>query len=195
MKYFLFILMVLCSAVITNAQTTQWSLDKSHSSVKFAVSHLVISETEGKFRVFDGTLQSAGDNDFSDAKVDFTVEVGSIDTDNTMRDEHLKGEDFFDASKYPTMHFKSTSFKKTGNNQYALSGDLTIKDVTKPVTFDVQYGGTVKDPWGNIKAGFKASATIRRFDYNLRWNSLTEAGSMVVGDEVRITLPIEFQKK
>jgi polyisoprenoid-binding protein YceI len=170
---------------------TKWSTDNSHSNVKFSVSHLVISEMEGSFKKFNGTI-AAPNADFTDAAVDFSVDINSIDTDNEMRDKHLKGDDFFNAEQFPSMTFKSTSFKKVSGNKYKLTGNLTIRNVTKPVTFDVTYGGSVKDPWGNTKAGFKASTTIDRFDYNLKWNSVTEAGGAVVGKDVTIDLKLEF---
>jgi polyisoprenoid-binding protein YceI len=170
---------------------TKWNVDNAHSNVRFNVTHLVISEVEGSFKKFNGAI-SAPNGDFTDAAVDFTVDISSINTDNEMRDKHLKGDDFFNAEKYPDMIFKSTSFKKVSGNKYQLKGNLTIRDVTKPVVFDVTYGGTVKDPWGNIKAGFKATGTINRFDYNLKWNSVTEAGGAVVGKDVTIDLKFEF---
>lgn len=174
------------------AQTT-WTVDNAHSKVKFTVTHLVISEVEGDFKVYSGTLTAKPD--FSDLSVEFAVDVNSINTEIEMRDKHLKSDDFFNAEKYPTMKFKSVSWKKVGDQNYQLEGDLTIRDVTKRVTFDVVYGGSVKDGYGNLKAGFKATATINRFDYNLRWNALTEAGGMTVGKDVHITLLLEFAQK
>lgn len=172
------------------AQTT-WNVDPVHSNVRFTVSHLVISEVEGSFKKFNGTLQST-QPDFSDAKVSFAVDVASISTDNDSRDTHLKGDDFFNAAQYPKMTFVSSSFRKLSGNQYELKGNLTIRNVTKPITFKVTYGGTVKDPWGNIKAGFKATGTVNRFDYGLKWNNLTEAGGAVVGQDIAIDLRLEF---
>ena len=172
------------------AQST-WNVDPVHSNVRFTVSHLVISEVEGSFKKFNGTLQSAKP-DFSDAKINFTVDVNSINTDNEGRDKHLKGDDFFNADQYPQMSFQGTSFRKISGNEYELKGNLTIRNVTKPATFKVTYGGTVKDPWGNIKAGFKASGSINRFDYGLKWNTLTEAGGAVVGKDIAIDLRLEF---
>jgi polyisoprenoid-binding protein YceI len=171
--------------------TTAWNLDKSHSGVKFGIDHLVISEVEGTFKVFGGTLTSPTP-DFNNAKVDFTVDVNSINTDDDKRDAHLKSDDFFNAEKFPAMKFSSSSFKKLKGNAYVLEGDLTIRNVTKKVKFAVIYGGTVKDPWGNIKAGFKASGKINRKDYGLKWGSVTEAGGAVVGDEVRMVINVEF---
>jgi polyisoprenoid-binding protein YceI len=170
---------------------TKWNLDNTHSSVNFTVTHLVISEVDGTFKKFTGSV-SAPNADFTDAAVDFTVDVNSINTDNDMRDNHLKSDDFFNAAQYPNMIFKSTSFKKVSGNKYQLKGNLTIRNITKPVTFDVTYGGTVKDPYGNIKAGFKATTVVDRFDYNLKWNSMTEAGGAVVGKDITIAIRLEF---
>ena len=177
-------------AFVVSAQT-KWNVDKMHSNVKFSVAHLVISEVDGSFKSFNGSLTSAKP-DFSDAAIEFTVDVNSVNTDNEMRDGHLKGDDFFNAEKYPQMSFKSTSFKKVKGNVYVLTGNLTIRDVTKKAVFNVTYGGTAKDGYGNTKAGFKASTTIDRLAYNLKWNSLTEAGGSVVGKDVTINLNLEF---
>ncbi|MBI3004592.1 MAG: YceI family protein [Ignavibacteriales bacterium] len=175
------------------AQST-WVVDNVHSNVKFAVTHLIISEVEGSFKVYSGALQSQT-SDFADVAVDFAVDVNSINTDNEMRDKHLKSDDFFNAENYPKMTFKSSSWKKAGKNEYILEGDLTIRDVTKRVEFSVVYGGTIKDPWGNTKAGFKATTVINRFDYGLKWNALTEAGGATVGKDVSITLNLQFGQK
>lgn len=181
------------SAGHPDSAATTWEADAAHSNVQFTVDHLVISEVSGDFKLFNGKMVSSKE-DFSDAQIEFTVDVSSIDTDNEMRDNHLKGDDFFNAGKYPKMSFKSTSFKPKGGNKYELKGNLTIRDITKPVTFEVVHGGTVKDPYGNIKAGFKATTTIDRFDYNLKWNSVTEAGGAVVGPDVDIKLNIQLKK-
>lgn len=180
-------------AVSSPAQTT-WTVDNAHSNVKFSVTHMVISEVEGNFRVYSGSIQSST-QDFVDAAVDFSVDVNSINTENEMRDKHLKSEDFFNAEKYPAMTFKSTSWKKTDDQRYILEGDLTIRDVTKRVSFTVVYGGTMKDGYGNTKVGFKGTTTINRFDYNLKWNALTEAGGAMVSKDVNITLNLEFAQK
>lgn len=172
---------------------SKWSIDASHSNVKFSVDHLVVSEVEGYFKKFDGTIDAPG-ADFNNATINFNVEVASINTDNEMRDNHLKGDDFFNAEKFPKMTFKSTSFKKGKGNNYVLEGDLTIRDVTKKMKFDVVYGGTMVDPWGNTKAGFKTTAKISRKAFNLKWNTMTEAGGAVVGDEVTMILKMEFAK-
>ena len=172
---------------------TKWTVDNAHSGVKFTVSHLVISEVEGSFKTFTGSM-TAAKPDFTDAQVEFSVDVNSISTDNEMRDKHLKSDDFFNAEKFPNMTFKSISFKKLTPKSYELTGNLTIREVTKKVKFAVTYGGTVKDPYGNTKAGFKATAVINRLEYGLKWNTLTEAGGAVVGKDVTIVLNAEFAK-
>jgi polyisoprenoid-binding protein YceI len=190
----LFSLMFVSIALIGSsfAQTAKtWNVDKMHSGLKFSVSHLVISEVDGSFKIFDGNMVTTKD-DFSDAKINFTVDVNSINTDNTSRDGHLKSDDFFNAEKFPNMTFVSTSFKKKSGAMYELVGNLTIRDVTKKVTFAVKYGGTTKDPYGNTKAGFKATGTINRLQYGLKWNTLTEAGGSVVGSDIDFTVNLEM---
>ncbi len=177
----------------TNAPAS-WAVDVSHSAVKFTVSHLMVSEVEGRFKMFGGTV-NATSADFNNATIKFDADVNSINTDNDMRDNHLKGDDFFNAEKFPKMTFVSTSFRKGKGSAYTLEGNLTIRDVTKKVTFAVNYGGTMKDPYGNIKAGFKATGKISRKAYNLKWSAVTEAGGAVVGDEVSMTLNIELTKQ
>jgi polyisoprenoid-binding protein YceI len=174
------------------SQTGKWIIDKPHTNVKFSVSHLVISDVEGTFKSVDGTME-ASKADFSDAKINFTAEVSSISTDNDMRDNHLKSDDFFNAAKFPQIKFVSTSFTPLGDNKYKLVGNLTIRDVTKPVTFDVKYGGTIS-AMGATHAGFKATSKIDRFDFNLKWNKATEAGGMIVGKDVDITINVDFKK-
>lgn len=162
-----------------------------HSLVKFLVSHLSVSTVDGNFKMYSGTIDS-DKKDFVDSKINFSVDVASINTDNEMRDNHLKSDDFFNAEKYPQMTFKGVSFKKIKENKYLLTGDLTIRDVTKRVKFNVKYGGTAKDGYGNTKAGFTASTIINRFDYGLKWNSLTEAGGATVGANIVIQLNLQF---
>jgi polyisoprenoid-binding protein YceI len=191
-KLFALLLVAFAFTSVSFAQTAKtWNVDKMHSAVKFTVSHLVISEVDGSFKIFDGNLVTTKD-DFTDAKINFTVDVNSINTDNTGRDGHLKGDDFFNAEKFPKMSFVSTSFTKKSGAMYELVGNLTIRDVTKKVTFSVKYGGTTKDPYGNTKAGFKATGTINRLEYGLRWNTLTEAGGAVVGSDIDLTVNLEM---
>jgi polyisoprenoid-binding protein YceI len=192
MKKIILSLAVTAIGFAASAQS-KWNVDPTHSNVKFSVSHMVISEVEGSFSDFEGTLEAPG-ADFNNATINFTVNVGSINTNSEQRDGHLKSADFFNVEKYPAMTFKSASFRKTTGNNYVLDGSLTIKGVTKKVTFDVTYGGTVKDPYGNTKAGFKAKGSIKRMDYGLTWSAVTEAGGLVVGDEVSIMFNIELAK-
>ena len=171
---------------------TKWVVDKGHTNVKFGVTHMVVSEMEGSFKVFDGTVEHTK-ADWSDAKINFTVDVNSVNTDNENRDKHLKGDDFFNVEKFPTMTFKSKSFKPKGSKKYELIGNLTIRDITKEVKFDVTFGGIAASTRGD-KAGFKAKGTINRFDYNLKWDRATEAGGLVVGKEVDVTVLLELNK-
>jgi polyisoprenoid-binding protein YceI len=174
------------------AQTT-WKVDKGHSNVKFTVTHMVVSEVEGAFKMFDGSLV-ASKADLSDAVVNFTVDVNTVNTDNERRDGHLKGDDFFNAEKFPQMKFVSKSMKPLGGNKYALTGDLTIRDITKTVTFDVTYGGQINTQNGGAKAGFKAKTTIDRIAFGLKWDRALETGSLVVGKDVEVTILVEMDK-
>lgn len=171
-----------------------WKVDKTHSSVQFSVEHLVISEVDGSFRNFNGEIKAAKP-DFSDAQITFTVDVASINTGSEPRDNHLRSNDFLNAEKYPQMSFKSASMTKVSEGKYLLEGDLTIRDVTKRVKFNVSYGGMVKDAENKTRTGFKANTYINRFDYNLKWDKMTEAGGMVVDKMVDIELKLEFVKQ
>lgn len=174
------------------AQATKWAVDKSHSNVKFTVTHYAVSEVEGSFKIFDGTMEHTK-ADFTDAKVSFTVDINSINTESERRDTHLKSDDFFNAAQFPQMKFVSTGMKSLGGSKYQLSGNLTIRDITKPVVFDVSYGGTISAGQGK-KSGFKAKATINRFDYNLKWDRAIEAGGLVVAKEVDIQINLELNE-
>lgn len=170
----------------------KWTVDKANSVVKFSVTRLLIEEVEGVFKDFDGSMENTKP-DFSDAKISFSVKTGTLNSEDDYRDEHIKGEDFLDVAKYPLMTFVSTSFKPAGGSNYKLAGNLTIHGKTLPVTFDVVYGGT-STVAGKQKAKFKANAEINRFDYDLKWSKLTEAGGLVVSKEVKIILDIEMNK-
>ena len=176
------------------ANTKRWVIDTSHTKIQFSITHMMISSTTGDFKVFEGTVISKGD-DFNNCEVEFSANVDSIDTDDDERDGHLKSPSFFSASKYPTITFKSKTFKKTADNIYTVTGDFTIRDVTKTEEFNVIFGGTVTDPWGNERAGFKLSGMINRFDYNLKWNKLLETGGFMVGKTVNITCNVELIRK
>jgi polyisoprenoid-binding protein YceI len=172
------------------AQTT-WTIDKAHSKIGFNVTHMAVSEVEGNFKDFDGSLVTKA-ADFNGAEVNFTAKTASIDTDIEKRDNHLKSPDFFDAEKYPEISFKGNLVKQGG--KYKLKGDLTMHGVTKPVEFDVTYGGTINTGKGE-KAGFKISGKLNRQDYGLTWNNKVPTGELVVGDEVEIIGKIELDKK
>lgn len=186
------IVIALFSVAFLQAQTT-WNIDASHSSIRFAVDHMVISEVDGIFSKYEGSVITTK-SDFSDAKINFVVDVNSVDTYNEKRDEHLRGDDFFETEKYPKMTFVSTSVQKTGDSKYNLKGNLTLHGITKEITLAMTYGGTVKDPWGNTKAGLKVTGVINRTDFGLKYNSVLEAGSLMIGEDVTITAKVELVK-
>lgn len=181
-------------ALSVNFAQTSWAFDKSHSKIGFSVSHMLISETEGNFKEFDGSVTSEGDN-FEGAKINFSADINSIDTDNEKRDGHLQSDDFFNAEKFPKLTFVGKSFTKVEGKKYKLVGDLTIRDITKEVELDVKLNGTVKDPWGNTRAGFNLEGEVNRFDFDLKWNTLLETGGLVVGEDVTILGKIELIKQ
>lgn len=173
--------------------TTKWVLDPMHSEVQFKVKHLVISTVSGFFKTFEGELNTENE-DFSDAQILFSLDVDSIDTNQLQRDEHLKSPEFFDAATYPKISFKSTSLTKDGDD-YKLNGELTIKDVTKPVTLDAEFGGSAGDFYGNTKAGFEITGKINRKEFGLVWDGVTEAGSIVVGEDIKLLINVQFAKQ
>ncbi|NCD71753.1 YceI family protein [Mucilaginibacter agri] len=175
------------------ATETKWVLDPMHSEVQFKVKHLVISTVTGFFKSFEGEVLTESD-DFQDSKIDFSLEVASIDTTQEARDQHLTGPDFFDAEKYPKISFKSTSLKKVDDSDYELTGDLTIKDVTKSVKLNVEFGGTATDFYGNTKAGFEITGKINRKEFGLTWEGITEAGAIVVGEDIKLIINAQFAK-
>ena len=173
--------------------TTQWALDPTHSELQFKVKHLMITTVTGSLKTISATLASEGD-DFEGAKVSFEAEISSIDTGNTDRDNHLKSGDFFDAEQFPKVTFESTSVTKDGDD-YILNGNLTIKDTTKPVKLNAEFGGIATDPWGNTKAGFTLSGKINRTDFGLTWNAALETGGVMVSEEVKIAGELQFVKQ
>lgn len=175
-------------------ETTKWVLDPAHSEVQFKVKHLVISTVTGTFKVFGGEIETSNE-DFQDAKINFSVDTNSIDTNQADRNGHLKSDDFFATDKYPTMNFVSNSFKKVDGNEYKLSGDLTIRDVTKPVELTAELGGVMVDPYGNTKAGFEVNGKINRKEFGLMWSAVTEAGGVVVSDDVKLHINVQFAKQ
>jgi polyisoprenoid-binding protein YceI len=176
------------------ATLSKWSIDPMHSEVQFKVKHLVISTVSGFFKSFEGSVETDNEN-FEHASIDFSIDINSIDTTQPARDEHLKSAEFFDAATYPHIKFKSTSFKKTGDDEYALIGNLTIKNVTKPVTLNVEFGGSAADFYGNTKAGFEITGKINRKEFGLTWDGVTEAGSIVVGEDIKLTINAQLIKQ
>lgn len=176
----------------TTAVQTKWAIDPTHTEVQFKVKHLVISTVTGFFKKFSGGVESNG-NDFDGASVNFSLDVNSIDTNQADRDGHLKSPDFFAAEQHPTIDFSGTLVKKSGA-AYKLTGNLTVRGTTKPIEFDVEFGGTMVDPWGNTKAGFEINGKINRKEFGLTWNALTESGGMVVSEDVKIHINTELAK-
>lgn len=178
---------------IATATQTKWTVDKAHTEVEFKARHLVISTVSGQFKEFDGVVHTHGEG-LEGAEVDFTIQAASIDTNNTDRDNHLRSDDFFNAEKFPEIKFCNGTLDQKEDDKYLLKGELTIRDITRPVELEVVYGGSVTDPYGNEKAGFEVKGKINRKDYNLSWNAVTEAGNVVVGDTIRIQVNVQFTK-
>lgn len=175
------------------SQTSKWSYDASHARIGFSISHFGISETEGNFTKFGGSVTTTKP-DFSDAKIEFNIDVNSINTGDVQRDTHLRSPDFFDATKYPSIMFRSRSITSSGDNKYKLTGDLMMHGVTKEIALDVVYKGTVVDPYKNTKAGFTVSGTIDRTQFGLTWNGKLATGDVLVGNDVHLDINIELQK-
>ncbi len=173
---------------------TKWIIDPAHSEIQFKVRHLVISTVTGGFDVFKGVVFTEGD-DFSNAEVEFSADVNSINTNQKDRDNHLRSADFFDAANHPELTFRSTAFKKTGESTYLMTGDLTIRETTLPVDIQVYFGGIAADPYGKTKAGFELSGKINRKDFGLLWNATTETGGVVVADEIKLQMNVELAKQ
>ena len=172
--------------------TTKWNIDPTHSEVTFKVEHLMISTVTGKFKVFEGQVENE-DDDFKTVKnVQFKADVKSIDTNNDQRDEHLRSADFFATDEQSDLVFRAEKFDVTSDK---LEGELTIRNTTKPVTLDVEFGGVVVDPYGQTKAGLTVSGKISRKNFGLTWDAVTEAGSEVVSDQVRLNAEVQFVKQ
>ncbi|BDH60043.1 polyisoprenoid-binding protein [Lysinibacillus sp. PLM2] len=168
----------------------KYTVDQSHSQVGFEVKHMMVSKVKGQFDAYTAEVEAEDLADLTTAQIAFTLDVASINTRNTDRDNHLKGADFFDVEKYPSITFKSTSIVKDGDD-YKLTGDLTIKDVTKPVTFEVEFGGKGTNPWGVEVYGFEAEAKINREEFGLTWNAALETGGVLVGKDIKIKVELE----
>lgn len=174
---------------------TKWTVDPAHTNARFEIKHLGIAFVDGQFTKLEGQVDSKDSVNFDNATVNFDIDVNSIDTRIEARDNHLKSDDFFSAEKFPKMSLKNATLKKAGKGKFKLTGDLTIKDVTKPVTFNVtQNNETIIDPWGKTRAGFTATTSINRFDYNIKYADKTPAGIDAVAPEVAITVNVELVK-
>ncbi len=172
---------------------TTWKIDPAHSEINFRVKHLVVSTVRGHFDKFNAIIET-NKEDFSDAKIQFEADINSINTNNEQRDTHLKSADFFDAENHPKMSFESTSVKKLSGSEMEVKGYLTIRGIKKEITLNVNFNGIVSG-FGDVKvAGFEINAKLNRFDYGLQWNTLTEAGGVVVGSDVKIEILAEFNK-
>ncbi|ATL46927.1 hypothetical protein COR50_06880 [Chitinophaga caeni] len=171
-----------------------WKIDAAHSEIQFKIRHLMITNVTGSFTAFDATLESEKD-DFTDAKINFSTEVASITTNNEQRDGHLKSADFFDVEKYPQIKFTSTKIEKVDDEEYKLTGDLTIRDVTKPIELEVEFGGVTVDPYGQTKSGFELKGKLSRKEFGLTWNATTETGGVVLSDDVKLLLNVQMIKQ
>jgi polyisoprenoid-binding protein YceI len=181
------------TAVKTSTRT-KWAIDPTHSEIVFKVKHLMITNVKGEFRKFNAEIESEG-KDFTNASIRATIDASSIFTNEDKRDGHLKSADFFDAENYKELSFVGSSFKRKSEDEFELTGKLTIKNVTKDVTFAVEFGGINKDPWGNEKAGFSLTGKINRTDFGLNWNAALEAGGVLVSEEVKISAEVQFVKQ
>jgi polyisoprenoid-binding protein YceI len=170
-------------------KNTNWSIDPTHSEIAFKVKHMMISTVTGYFDDFHATVKTDGES-FNNAIIAFSAKIASINTKNKDRDAHLKSDDFFNAEKFPELKFVSKSFD--GDQ---LIGDLTIRDITKEITLDVDFNGIAVDPYGQTKAGFEIKGEVSRKDFNLSWNAVTEAGSIVVSDKVKLAVDVQFIKQ
>jgi len=178
----------------TQTATTTWTSDPAHSIAEFAVKHLVVTTVKGRFREFDATID-IDEAQPENSSVAANIQVASVDTNVAARDADLRSDNFFNAEQYPLITFRSTGVERLSDERYKVHGDLTIRDVTKPVTLDTEFAGEINDPWGNRRAGFTATTEISRSDFGVKWNQALETGGVVVGDNVKITLHIEAIQK
>lgn len=170
---------------------SKWVVDKAHSSLGFEVKHMMVSKVKGKFTAYTDEIEAADLTDLTTASIAFKIDVASVETNEEDRNNHLKSADFFDVATFPSMDFKSTKIDKVGD-AYKVTGDLTIKNVTKSVTFDVEFGGKGKNPWGVEVYGFEAESKINREEFGLTWNAALETGGILVGKDVKIKLEFEI---
>ena len=180
--------------IMSTTETTKWVLDPTHSELLFKVKHLMITNVKGEFRKFNAEATTQGE-DFSTAQITVSIDASSVFTNNDDRDNHLRSADFFEVEKYGELTFASSSLTKNGDDEYKLSGLLTIRGVSKPVELEVEFGGINKDPWGNMKAGFSLNGKISRKEWGLNWNAALETGGVLVSDEVRLSAEIQMVKQ
>ncbi len=173
--------------------TNKWNIDGAHSGINFSIRHMVVSKVRGRFGKFSGEVALA-DGDLARSSVDVTIDAASIDTGTAQRDTHLRSADFLDVERFPELRYRSKRIERVSDDRYLVVGDLTIRDVTREVALDVEYGGQARDPWGNVRAGFIARAAIDRKDFGLGWNQVLEAGGLLVGDRVDIELEVQAVK-
>jgi polyisoprenoid-binding protein YceI len=173
--------------------TNNWGIDAAHSGVNFSVRHMVVSKVRGRFTKFSGTVR-LDEEDLTKSSVDVHIDATSIDTGTEQRDAHLRSPDFFDVARFPELLFQSSRIEKAGKDAYRVVGNLTIRDVTREVSLEVEYAGKGKDPWGNERVAFAAKTAIERKDFGLGWNQVLEAGGVLVGDRVEIELDVQFVK-
>jgi polyisoprenoid-binding protein YceI len=173
--------------------TNNWNLDTVHSGINFSVRHMVVSKVRGRFAKFTGNVE-LDESDLARSVVEATIDASSIDTGTAQRDDHLKSADFFDVEHFPQIGFRSTGIEKVGGDRYRLTGELTIRDVSREIALDVEYGGRGKDPWGNERVGFTAKGSLDRKDFGLKWNQALETGGVLVSDRVEIELELQAVK-
>jgi polyisoprenoid-binding protein YceI len=173
---------------------TKWALDPTHSEIHFKIRHLMITNVTGSFGKFEGSVETT-DEDFANAKISFSSDIDSITTSNDQRDGHLKSADFFEASKYPSLTFVSTKIEKISDEEYNITGDLSFHGVTKSVKVHAEHGGVIKDPWGNTRTGFTVDGKINRKDFGMVWNAATEAGGLVLGEDIKLNASVQFVKQ
>lgn len=174
--------------------TTKWAIDPTHSEIGFKVKHMMFTNVSGKFETYEADITTE-DDDFTQSKISFTANVASINTNNADRDHHLKSADFFDAENHPKLTFVSTTFTKTNDDEYELTGELSLHGITKTVKLPAEFSGLMKDPWGNTKAGLNISGKINRKDWGLNWNSALETGGVLVSEEARLNIELQLLKQ
>jgi polyisoprenoid-binding protein YceI len=172
----------------------KWVIDPAHSEIEFKIKHLMVTNVKGRFREFDASIYTTGD-DFMSTEIDCWINTASVDTGNEDRDKHVRGADFFDVEKFPQINFRANTIENVDNDgSYELWGELTIKGITKKIKLDVEFGGVVKDPWGNEKAAFSINGKINRKDWNLNWNAALETGGLLVSEEVKLSCDIQLKR-